>query len=424
MTQTTGNFTIAPNSVDTVFRTDSGLVFSVNGSQSEISILQGDNSFFSELLLTGNGGVTAVLFRGGIAEIAARLEEIHGVLVANTRKPDTPALKSKPLLAAVAIGAVLLGAGYFHPQSTEFLRGLEIRPHTLAPVPEQYLAPKANAPQAQVPSIFAPARSGASMSDVVKAPEIFDIPGEAMPDPSDETKLFTPAIVSDLKSMKTPPKNEGQNNDQTPKPEGEKAHSNAQAGGILGKLHSMSEPAITDPAQNETEVKGASASVAAAPPVIASLPVHAPIALEPGNGPVRETRVSADETGDISEAISSGEMTPEKAQSFLTAIERLKSNDPAVTKAMLEDLPEDVAAHLASTGLLDELLSADNNGREYRIIRLPESVVELYRGTDGIATIPEQLSWASTGNYVRLPLPGGGDVKRPEHMEDFGLSLM
>lgn len=424
MTQTTGNFTIAPNSVDTVFRTDSGLVFSVNGSQSEISILPGDDSVFSELLLTGNGGVAAVLFRGGIAEIATRLEEIHGILVANTNKPNTPRGKSKPLLAAVAVGAVLLGVGYFHPQTTEFLRGLEMRPHTLAPVPEQYLVPKTNAPQAQVPNIFAPARSGATMSDVVKAPDFFDIPGEAMPDPGDETQLFNPAIVADLKAMDAPSESEAPKDNQPPKSVTEEPRPNAQAGGILGQLHSMSEPAVTDPAQNKTEDKGVPDGGAAAPPVVTTLPVFDPVVLEPGKEPKAGTPGPSEESGDISEAISSGEMTPEKAQAFLTAIERLKSNDPAVTKAMLEDLPEDVTAHLASTGLLDELLSADNNGREYRIIRLPESVVELYRGIDGIATIPEQLSWASTGNYVRLPLPGGGDVKRPEHMEDFGLHLM
>jgi hypothetical protein len=54
---------------------------------------------------------------------------------------------------------------------------------------------------------------------------------------------------------------------------------------------------------------------------------------------------------------------------------------------------------------------------------LPSEVVNKFRGKDGIATIPENYSWyARSGGPVAIPLPGGGDIKKPEDLIDFGLN--
>lgn len=414
MTRHSGNFSFAPNSVDAVLRTDDGLVFSCRGAQSEIAISLPEEGSEVELLLTGSSGATSVLFKGAIGEASARFEEIHLELLsnANPEKP-TPFYTTKPFFAASAVAAILIAVGFFSPQTTNLLRSLEMKPHTLSSLDQDPVLRMTN-PMA--PTFLDPSQStgGAVISDVVSAPDIFDIPGRAMPDPG-ETTLF-PGPVAAFE-----PSDDDFNGSDEPmsvavieEPRPEEPMETVGAAderakpaslGILGDIKAMSSAAQAPAPTEETPGQAQATGL-----------VDQPL---PTNTDVSEEQI----TRQITTAISSGSMSAENAQSFLDALSDLKSDNPQVTKAMLRELPEEVTSMLAQTGLLDELLASGEGETEYRIIRLPEEIIELYRGADGIASIPERFSWAATGNYVSLPLPGGGDVKRADHMKEFGLSL-
>jgi hypothetical protein len=117
-------------------------------------------------------------------------------------------------------------------------------------------------------------------------------------------------------------------------------------------------------------------------------------------------------------------MSTDEAMMLLTNLQDIGAKGEKVTPDMLSGLPHEVAQVLFESGVIqksDEDKADSPAGTPYRIIRLPDSIMDNYRGKDGIPTIPERNSWASTGNYVSLPLPGGGDIKSPEVMKEFGL---
>lgn len=114
-------------------------------------------------------------------------------------------------------------------------------------------------------------------------------------------------------------------------------------------------------------------------------------------------------------------MTTDEALKLLTNLQDIGAKGEQVTPEMLAGLPHEVAEVLADMGLVEGDKADAPDGTPYRIIRLPENVMDGHRGPDGIPNIPERNSWASTGNFVSLPLPGGGDIKSPETMKEFGL---
>jgi len=116
-------------------------------------------------------------------------------------------------------------------------------------------------------------------------------------------------------------------------------------------------------------------------------------------------------------------MTTGQAGDVLKTLEALAATDYSeITPEMISKLPHEVALLLRESGIIGDVMEpAYTDGVPHRIIRLPDSVVEKYRGKDGIATIPEANSWAATGNVVRIPPPGGGDLKSPEDFARFGI---
>lgn len=113
-------------------------------------------------------------------------------------------------------------------------------------------------------------------------------------------------------------------------------------------------------------------------------------------------------------------LTPDKAADVLSQLEALGNTDAdKITPAMLSTLPHEVAQMLLDNGLAGGESAPD--GVQYSIIRVPESVIDAHRGPDGIADIPERNTWVSNGNYVSIPLPGGGDVKSPDDLKAFHL---
>lgn len=118
-----------------------------------------------------------------------------------------------------------------------------------------------------------------------------------------------------------------------------------------------------------------------------------------------------------------GGMTNGQAGDVLKALESLASVDYSeITPEMISKLPHEVAYLLRENGIIGDVMKpAYTDGVPHRIIRLPDSVVDKYRGPDGVPTIPDANSWAATGNVVRIPPPGGGDLKSPEDFARFGI---
>ena len=116
------------------------------------------------------------------------------------------------------------------------------------------------------------------------------------------------------------------------------------------------------------------------------------------------------------------DMSTDEKMRILAQLDEIGGGE--ITPEILSSLPHEVARILIEAGLVARPTENPDapGGTPYRIIRLPERVLEKYRGKDGIASIPEANTWAATGNYVSLPLPGGGDIKLPEHMKEFGLN--
>jgi len=124
----------------------------------------------------------------------------------------------------------------------------------------------------------------------------------------------------------------------------------------------------------------------------------------------------------INKMVADG-MTTDEAMKLLTMLQDIGSKGDQVTPDMLSGIPHEVAQILLDAGIIEKPGNKVDapDGVPFRVIRLPENIMENHRGKDGIADIPERNSWASTGNFVSLPLPGGGDIKSPDAMKEFGL---
>lgn len=119
----------------------------------------------------------------------------------------------------------------------------------------------------------------------------------------------------------------------------------------------------------------------------------------------------------------------DKAQNDLTmlqaAFDKLSSNEK-LTPDVVRQLPHDLAQKLTEAGVVatpEEVAAAakSRGEKELRIVRLEPVVLDKLRDKDGVATVPEAGSWALTNNSVLIPLPGGGDIKRPDDLKTFHL---
>jgi len=128
-------------------------------------------------------------------------------------------------------------------------------------------------------------------------------------------------------------------------------------------------------------------------------------------------KAKEDATAAVGDLIEKG-MTAQDAMDILNQLEEIGKSGGEITPEMLASLPHEIANLLVEQGLVSEDAP---DGIPYRIIRMPPSVLDQYRGEDGIPSIPEANSWAATGNYVRIPLPGGGDINEPDDLKEFGL---
>jgi len=192
-------------------------------------------------------------------------------------------------------------------------------------------------------------------------------------------------------------------------------------------------PAAAAPVSQAPEPAKAPAAAPAAAPVPAPAPTQESSkevkpAADPAPQPERKPAAAPEKTidhGAIKSAIDgmvrSGMSTEDQAR-LMAQLQQLGGDTGEITPQMLRALPHEVARILVESGVVDQADLDGPGGVPYRIIRLPDTVMERYRGKDGIASIPERDSWVSTGNSVKLPLPGGGDIKSPDDIKSFGLT--
>lgn len=119
-------------------------------------------------------------------------------------------------------------------------------------------------------------------------------------------------------------------------------------------------------------------------------------------------------------------MSPAQAQELLKTLEQIKTQATEggeLTPDLLKQLPMDVARRLVSTGIatVTPQERIERAQRMARIVRLPASIINNYRGKDGIASIPEQDTWVANKGRITIPLPGGGDILEPGILKEFGL---
>jgi hypothetical protein len=126
------------------------------------------------------------------------------------------------------------------------------------------------------------------------------------------------------------------------------------------------------------------------------------------------------------------EMKIEQAGAALAAMDDIRNTlnkGGLVTEEQMAKLPPGVADKLRNSGIMTigrnkEVAESIQTGGQARINpakQLPEEAIEASKNRYGIPSLPSRDTWTAMGGNIRLPLPGGGDVKTPEDMKQFGL---
>lgn len=161
-------------------------------------------------------------------------------------------------------------------------------------------------------------------------------------------------------------------------------------------------------------------------------------AAEPGKHPEAASalpRAEAAKGGDVEatpkasgpEAIMAaiGRMNPIEAAKAVKALDQIKTSladTGEIPPEVLREIPHEIAKALREAGVNLTAGERREAGRKVSaVVRLPEAAIEGLRGRDGIASIPDSNSWVLTEGNVRLPLPGGGDIRTVDSMKEFGL---
>lgn len=173
---------------------------------------------------------------------------------------------------------------------------------------------------------------------------------------------------------------------------------------------------------------GAPAEVAAKPPAPVVEEAKAVDAKPAEAAPTADAKPSKSErTLSGPEAISAAiaRMNPYEAQRAVKTLDDIKtslSDTGEISPELLREIPHEIAMALRDAGVnLTPGERREAGRKSAAVVRLPSSAIETFRGRDGIASIPDSNSWVLTDGNVRLPLPGGGDIRTVESMTEFGL---
>ena len=391
------------------FRTEAGLALVSGGHTLRIQIEPLETGEGHRLVLRGADG-DVVLASGSARDVYARLSEIDRQCMSPSKVGVSRKGAYAVLAAFTAVylvfchPAAMRPVGMAAPGGASGPAGMEQiieRLQKAAEAPDASSANPSPAPQA-APQLSAP---------VVDKPDFLALPEETSPAPagpeaSPATKTpdvvkpaALPAYTPDLYKQKTAP--EAPKADPEPKPVAETAKPVAPAA-------ATTEPATAvPPAALPKEAEKVSAVSPEAPSAV-------PAGTQAGKADPAAAKA-------VEGAMKSG-MDQKDALETLKQLQALTKMDPSdITPEMLSKLPHEIAQQLKDTGVLANPAAMPETGdAPYKAIRLPEQVFEKYRGKDGIASIPENDTYAALGNRILLQLPGGGDIRKPEDLEGFG----
>ena len=293
--------------------------------------------------------------------------------------------------AAAAVAAVLLGGGFLATQ---------IRPSS------------------------PPAFDAVALQNALKASGAVRPPTQAAtaPEAAPKTAARSVAIPDDLPSLDAPPELPVPVRVAPAAPEAARPPATTQA--QPAKQPEPQMPASKPDAQTRTAGATSDADKAVtAVPALATTPAAA----APQDEPVKRAETEAAPKLSGPEAIMAaiGRMNPIEAAQAVKALDQIKTSladTGEIPPEVLREIPHEIAKALRDAGVNLTAGERREAGRKVSaVVRLPETAIEGFRGRDGIASIPDSNSWVLTEGNVRLPLPGGGDIRTVENMKEFGL---
>ncbi len=293
--------------------------------------------------------------------------------------------------AAAAVAAVLLGGGFLATQ---------IRPSS------------------------PPAFDAVALQNALKASGAMRPPTQAAtaPEAAPKTAARSVAIPDELPSLDAPPELPVPVRVAPAAPEAAKPPATTQA-----QPAKQPEPQMPLPNPDaQTRTAGATSDADKAVTAVAAL-AKPPAAAAPQAEPVKRAETEAAPKLSGPEAIMAaiGRMNPIEAAQAVKALDQIKTSladTGEIPPEVLREIPHEIAKALRDAGVNLTAGERREAGRKVSaVVRLPETAIEGFRGRDGIASIPDSNSWVLTEGNVRLPLPGGGDIRTVDNMKEFGL---
>jgi hypothetical protein len=293
--------------------------------------------------------------------------------------------------AAAAVAAVLLGGGFLATQ---------IRPSS------------------------PPAFDAVALQNALKASGAMRPPTQAAtaPEAAPKTAARSVAIPDELPSLDAPPELPVPVRVAPAAPEAAKPPATTQA-----QPAKQPEPQMPLPNPDaQTRTAGATSDADKAVTAVPALATP-PAAAAPQDEPVKRAETEAAPKLSGPEAIMAaiGRMNPIEAAQAVKALDQIKTSladTGEIPPEVLREIPHEIAKALRDAGVNLTAGERREAGRKVSaVVRLPETAIEGFRGRDGIASIPDSNSWVLTEGNVRLPLPGGGDIRTVDNMKEFGL---
>lgn len=415
------------------FRTQEGLSIVSGGKVLKLRMVSADEGL-QRIVLIEDEYNTHILFEGSAVDVAARFVKIADQVV----KPQSAVSVSRRGLYAVLAGFTAVYLVFCHPTGTtapaaqpetaDALKSILTQLPSLATGQPSFGLPgglPSGLPTGSVSGL--PATGGSPVGeangtasavldrpDFLSLPEDVDAARAPAETKSDNTEAVTPAadesgIPTYSKDLyKTPSVNVDD-----------------------GATGAPPAPKSVEP-NKSVEPKQAEGAAVTKDPQIGNPPVAADV-ITPGDAELQSAQPTAtpDEKAEATTAPQdpkevaanvTKDLSRDDAAAVLKQIEDLREMDPsAITPEMLSKLPHDIAQALRDTGVLESAGTMPEKGdAPYAAIRLPAGVIDQFRGKDGIASIPENDTYAALGNRITLQLPGGGDIRKPEDLELFG----
>jgi hypothetical protein len=420
-----------------VFKTADGISLVSGGKILKLRLVgpNGDE-INSRIVLEEPDGRQHVIFEGGAVAASAKLVEISDEATSKRTVVTSGRKGIYTVLAAfTAVYLIFCHPGPGGRPSPEIQAASSELDELIKAIPSV-----AGTPSLQVPALQPPVSNTSSLPSV--ASPVLDRPS-FLSLPEDEVAATAPEITDEVEIEEAPlPKYTPDLYSSSPAPDGKvsavtEAQSTSETAAVVPEVapSETGAEALVSPAAAPAEIKAA--EVTPAEPTATSVDVAV---TTPASEPVAETSPSG-ATEAVSEVAAAPEtpvedseaaakaakeaaknMSPQETAALLQQLEQMMEMDPAaITPAMLAKLPHEIAQTLRNSGVIGNPNAIPERGdAPYAAIRLPEGVIDKYRGKDGIPSIPENDTFAALGNKIPLQLPGGGDIRTPEDLRLFG----